>query len=291
MKKHRITGLIGTLVLHVLVLVFLLLVAISKPKMQEEGGVPVMLGNMEVAQGNADPYTLTDVDVLDEPQLPTETTVPEPVPETPVKSDMITQEDEPTIAVPKKETPKPTPKTEKVKKKPVQKEPVKPKEKTEAEKKAEAEKLAAEKKAAEQKAAAEAVAKKIAGAFGKGTQAGSKGTGTTGDGIQGSPTGNSSEGQSSGVGGYGSWDLNGRSLGSGGLPRPVYNVQEEGRVVVTITVNPAGQVIHTSINKRTNTANAALRKAAEDAARKARFNAVTGVNNQTGTITYYFKLK
>ena len=291
MKKHRITGLIGTLVLHVLVLVFLLLVAISKPKMQEEGGVPVMLGNMEVAQGNADPYTLTDVDVLDEPQLPTETTVPEPVPETPVKSDMITQEDEPTIAVPKKETPKPTPKTEKVKKKPVQKEPEKPKEKTEAEKKAEAEKLAAEKKAAEQKAAAEAAAKKIAGAFGKGTQAGSKGTGTTGDGIQGSPTGNSSEGQSSGVGGYGSWDLNGRSLGSGGLPRPVYNVQEEGRVVVTITVNPAGQVIHTSINKRTNTANAALRKAAEDAARKARFNAVTGVNNQTGTITYYFKLK
>ena len=291
MKKHRITGLIGTLVLHVLVLVFLLLVAISKPKMQEEGGVPVMLGNMEVAQGNADPYTLTDVDVLDEPQLPTETTVPEPVPETPVKSDMITQEDEPTIAVPKKETPKPTPKTEKVKKKPVQKEPVKPKEKTEAEKKAEAEKLAAEKKAAEQKAAAEVAAKKIAGAFGKGTQTGSKGTGTIDDGIQGSPTGNSSDGQSSGVGGYGTFDLNGRSLGSGGLPRPVYNVQEEGRVVVTITVNPAGQVIHTSINKRTNTANAALRKAAEDAARKARFNAVTGVNNQTGTITYYFKLK
>ena len=291
MKKHRITGLIGTLVLHVLVLVFLLLVAISKPKMQEEGGVPVMLGNMEMAQGNADPYTLTDVDVLDEPQLPTETTVPEPVPETPVKSDMITQEDEPTIAVPKKETPKPTPKTETVKKKPVQKEPVKPKEKTEAEKKAEAEKLAAEKKAAEQRAAAEAAAKKIAGAFGKGTQTGSKGTGATGDGIQGSPTGNSSEGQSSGVGGYGTFDLNGRSLGSGGLPRPVYNVQEEGRVVVTITVNPAGQVIHTSINKRTNTANAALRKAAEDAARKARFNAVSGVNNQTGTITYYFKLK
>ena len=291
MKKHRITGLIGTLVLHVLVLVFLLLVAISKPKMQEEGGVPVMLGNMEVAQGNSDPYTLTDVDILDEPQLPTEPTVPESVPEIPVKSEMITQEDEPTIAVPKKETPKPTPKIEKVKKKPVQKEPVKPKEKTEAEKKAEAERLAAEKKAAEQKAAAEAAAKRIAGAFGKGTQTGSKGTGATGSGIQGSPTGNSAEGQSTGVGGYGTFDLNGRSLGSGGLPRPIYNVQEEGRVVVTITVNPAGQVIHTSINKRTNTANAALRKAAEDAARKARFNAVSGVNNQTGTITYYFKLK
>ena len=30
---------------------------------------------------------------------------------------------------------------------------------------------------------------------------------------------------------------------------------------------------------------------AEDAAKKARFNAVDGVNNQTGTITYYFNLR
>ena len=291
MKKNKITGLVGTLVLHVILLVLLLLIVISKPKAQEEGGVPVMLGNMEMAQGNADPYTLTDVDILDEPQLPTEMSVPEPVPTPPVESEMITQEDEPTVAVPKKKTPKPAPKKEVVKKEKPKKEPVKPKEKTEAEKRAEAERLAAEKKAAEERAAAEAAAKRIAGAFGKGTQMGSKGTGTSGEGIQGSPTGNAAEGQSTGVGGYGTFDLNGRSLGPGGLPRPIYNVQEEGRVVVTITVNPAGQVIHTSINKRTNTANAALRKAAEDAARKARFNSVSGVNNQTGTITYYFKLK
>ena len=146
-------------------------------------------------------------------------------------------------------------------------------------------------KAAAEKAAAEAAAKKIAGAFGKGTQMGNKGTGTAGSGLEGSPTGNAAEGKSTGTGGYGTFDLNGRSLGSGGLPMPVYNVQDEGRVVVTITVNPAGQVISTSINKRTNTVNAALRKAAEEAARKARFNQVDGVNNQTGTITYYFKLK
>ena len=292
MKKTKITGWIGTLVLHAVLLILLLLIAISKPQVQEEGGVPVMLGNMEMAQGKADPYTLTDVDVLDEPQLPTEVSAPKPVPTPPVKEEMITQEDEPTIAVPKKKTPKPTPKQETVKKKETPKqEPVKPKEKTEAEKRAEAERLAAEKKAAEEKAAAEAAAKRIAGAFGKGTQMGSKGTAETGEGLQGSPTGNAAEGKTSGVGGYGTFDLNGRSLGPGGLPMPVYNVQEEGRVVVTITVNPAGQVIHTSINKRTNTANAALRKAAEDAARKARFNTVSGVNNQTGTITYYFKLK
>ena len=291
MKKNKVTGWLGTIVLHAVLLVLLFLISISKPKAQEEGGVPVMLGNMEVAQGSADPYTLTDVDILDDPQLPTEVSAPEPVPAPPVQSEMITQEDEPTVAVPKKETPKPAPKKEVVKKKETKKDPVKPKEKTEAEKRAEAERLAAEKKAAEERAAAEAAAKRIAGAFGKGTQMGSKGTSETGSGLQGSPTGNAAEGQSTGVGGYGTFDLNGRSLGPGGLPRPVYNVQEEGRVVVTITVNPAGQVIHTSINKRTNTANAALRKAAEDAARKARFNSVGGVNNQTGTITYYFKLK
>ena len=129
------------------------------------------------------------------------------------------------------------------------------------------------------------------GAFGKGSQMGSKGNAGSGTGVQGSPDGNASEGKTSGVGGYGTFDLNGRSLGAGGLPVPVYNVQDEGRVVVTIVVNPAGQVISTSINKRTNTVNPTLRKAAEEAARKARFNKVDGVNNQSGTITYYFKLK
>ena len=83
---------------------------------------------------------------------------------------------------------------------------------------------------------------------------GSKGD-TEGEGIQGSPTGNAPSGATSGTGGYGSFNLGGRSLGEGGLPRPVYNVQDEGRVVVTITVNPAGHVIATSINRQTNTVN------------------------------------
>ncbi len=275
MKKNKITGLIGTAVLHILLLILLLVIAIRRPQVQEEGGVPVMLGNTELSQGNADPYTLTDIDIMNEPEAPApDVSEPETVPPVEAKEEIITQTEEET---PKKDVPK--------------KEAVKPKEKTEAEKRAEAEKAAAEKKAAAERAAAEAAAKKIAGAFGKGTQMGNKGTGTTGSGLEGSPTGNSSEGKSGGVGGYGTFDLNGRSLGSGGLPMPVYNVQDEGRVVVTITVNPAGQVISTSINKRTNTVNASLRKAAEEAARKARFNQVDGVNNQTGTITYYFKLK
>lgn len=284
MKQNKITGIVGTIILHVVVLLLLLLLKLVAPEPQEEGGVPVMLGNTETAQGTDDPYSLTEVDVLPQP----ETSLPEPevAPEPEVKQPMITQDDEPSIVVKKEKS-----KTEKKKtetKKPVKvekpKQPVKPveqpKEKTEAEKRAEAE-----------RAAAQAAANKIAGAFGKGSQMGSKGNAGSDTGVQGSPDGNASEGKTSGVGGYGTFDLNGRSLGAGGLPVPVYNVQDEGRVVVTIVVNPAGQVISTSINKRTNTVNPTLRKAAEEAARKARFNKVDGVNNQSGTITYYFKLK
>lgn len=279
MKKNKVIGIVCTVVLHLLVLLLLFFLKLTVPAEQEEGGVPVMLGNTELAEGEADPYTLTEVDMMpsEEPSSPQEAA------EAPaVEQPMITQQDEPSLQV-KKETPKKeTPKKEQPKKTPVKTETKsvnKPKEKTEAEKRAEAE-----------KAAAQAAANKIAGAFGKGSQMGSKGN-ASGAGLQGSPTGNSSTGKTSGVGGYGTFDLNGRSLGSGNLPVPVYNVQDEGRVVVTIVVNPAGQVISTSINKRTNTVNPALRRAAEEAARKARFNAVDGVNNQSGTITYYFKLR
>lgn len=281
MKQSKVTGIIGTLAFHVLVLLLLFLFKLAVPEKQEEGGVPVMLGNTELAQGNSDPYTMTEVDIMPQP----ETSVPEPVqPEPEVEQPMITQTDEPSIQVKEEKPKQEKPKVEKPKKetpkKPVDKPAEKPKEKTEAEKRAEAE-----------KAAAEAAANKIAGAFGKGSQMGSKGNAASGSGVQGSTQGNASDGNTHGVGGYGTFDLNGRSLGPGGLPVPVYNVQDEGRVVITIVVNPAGQVISTSINKRTNTVNPALRKAAEEAARKARFNSVDGVNNQSGTITYYFKLK
>lgn len=266
--------------MHALVVVLLVLFRLAVPEKQEEGGVPVLMGNTDLAQGGADPYTMTEVDVMPQPQ-PEAQSVVEPQPE--VDRPMITQQDEPSLKV-KEEKSVEKKKTEAKEVKTPEKSPEKkveaPKEKTEAEKRAEAE-----------KAAAEAAANKIAGAFGKGAQMGSKGTAASGSGVQGRADGNSTTGGMVGMGGYGTFDLNGRSLGQGGLPVPVYNVQEEGRVVVTIVVSPAGKVISTSINKRTNTVNPALRKAAEDAARKARFNTVDGPDNQSGTITYYFRLR
>lgn len=275
-KKGEYIGILGALLVHVAVIALLIWITFTVPQPEEEGGIPVMMGDVLASAGHSDP-SLVDVDVMPQEEIPQAEPVAEPEP---VEQEMITQTEEESVAIPpktepKKETPKP--------KKP---------EKTDAEKAAEAKKLAEEKAERERKAAAEAARKRVAGAFGKGAKMDdSKGDSSQGKGTEGSKDGNSSSGAKTGVGGYGTFDLSGRSIGEGGLPRPVYNVQEEGRVVVSITVNPAGQVIATSIHRQTNTVNAALRKAAEDAAKKARFNAVEGVTNQTGTITYYFNLK
>ena len=286
-KKGEFVGALGALLVHVAVIALLILVSFTVPQPDEDaGGVPVMMGNVDAASGFDDP-SLVDVDIMDEDAAaPAET-----APELPSEQDLLTQTEEETVTLkpkteePKKETVKPK---EVVK----PKEPVKKPEKTEAEKAAEAKRLAEEKAERERKAAEEAAKKKVANAFGKGAQmGGSKGTSASGTGTEGSKDGNSSTGAKTGTGGYGTFDLGGRSLGTGSLPKPVYNVQEEGRVVVNITVNPAGQVISTSISPQTNTVNSALRKAAEDAAKKARFNTIDGVNNQTGTITYYFNLR
>lgn len=286
-KKGEYIGALGALLVHVAVIALLILVSFTVPQPDEDaGGVPVMMGNVESARGFDDP-SLVDVDVLDEDAAaPAET-----APELPSEQDLLTQTEEETVTLkpkteePKKETVKPKEVTK-------PKEPVKKPEKTEAEKAAEAKRLAEEKAERERKASEEAARKRVSGAFGKGAQMeGNKGTSASGTGTEGSKEGNSSTGAKTGTGGYGTFDLGGRSLGTGSLPKPAYNVQEEGRVVVNITVNPAGQVISTGINPQTNTVSSALRKAAEDAAKKARFNTVEGVTNQTGTITYYFNLR
>jgi TonB family protein len=275
-RKEKLVGLLGTLIVHGIVFLLLWLLFIRASVPQAESGVPVLLGSELLAQGDGDKFEMTEVDVQ---PIPQEISSQPENNFSPTGEKILSQDIEETIAIePKKEEKK----EEKVTpSQPAEKNaPEQPKEKTEAELRAEAE-----------RAAAEAAARSIAGAFGKGNSMENRGEAETGKGIQGSTEGNSETGKPTGVGGYGSFDLNGRTLGEGGLPRPEYNVQDEGRVVVTIIVNPAGQVVSADIHRRTNTVNATLRKAALDAARKARFNAVNGVNNQSGTITYYFKLK
>ena len=155
------------------------------------------------------------------------------------------------------------------------------------------EEIEAKKRAEAERLAAERAAQQMASAFGKGFEMGSKGTAEEApeEGTQGTQEGVAGADKAVGIGVQGTFDLNGRSISGSGLPVPVNTVQDEGRVVVNITVNPAGQVIATSINRRTNTVNPDLRKAAEDAAKRARFNVIDGVDEAHGTITYYFKLR
>ena len=90
------------------------------------------------------------------------------------------------------------------------------------------------------------------------------------------------------------WSLDGRSIvGNGGRPVMPTRVPDiRGTVVVEITVNAAGQVIDAKVRLRgTNVVDSALRDAAVKAARKTRFNALGGVPDQKGTITYHFDVK
>lgn len=90
------------------------------------------------------------------------------------------------------------------------------------------------------------------------------------------------------------WSLDGRSIvGNGGRPVMPTRVPDiRGTVVVEITVNAAGQVTNAEVRLRgTNVVDSKLRSAALQAARKTRFNAVGGVPDQKGTITYHFDVK
>ena len=74
----------------------------------------------------------------------------------------------------------------------------------------------------------------------------------------------------------------------GSLPKPTFNVNANGKVVVRITVNGNGQVIAAEPTSGTTISNQTVRSAAVEAAKKARFAVKEGAGNVTGTITYYF---
>ena len=135
---------------------------------------------------------------------------------------------------------------------------------------------------ARKKKEAEAIAKaqQMGNLFGK-----TEGTNTEGDGSsqgagqKGNPIGH-------GTSGGNNWSLSGRGL-RGTLPQPSNNFRQEGKVVVEIRVNAAGQVISATV-KGGDVSDKQTQQLALDAARKAKFT--EGDHDQIGTITYIFKL-
>jgi TonB family protein len=87
-------------------------------------------------------------------------------------------------------------------------------------------------------------------------------------------------------------NLSGRSV-VGGFPLPAYTIQKNGKVVVEVSVNQDGKVIKaTATGKGSTVQDAALWKAAEEAAMKAKFDVKKDAPiYQIGTITYVFNLE
>ena len=258
-EKEKIVGMIGTAIFAMLLFLLLYFTVFDLNTPPEElGGIPVMFGTVEDAFGLYEP-PMTEV-------LPEPSRSPEVPPYSP-NEPMIAQESEPTIDVQ------------------AQREEEERRARLAEERRRQE---LAEQQRREQEAKKREINQQMSGLFGEGS--GSRGQ-TEGEGTQGVSTGNATVGASSGIGGIGSYDLGGRSLGRGGRVQPSYTVNDYGTVVVNITVDPAGNVIHAEIGRGTNTPSTSLRSEALRAAKSTKFNAINSANNQQGTITYRFNLK
>ena len=264
--KEEIAGMIGAAIFMVLLLVILLFSYFTLANPSDElGGIPVMFGNMEDAGGYEEP-PMVDITPQQVEEVPTPDSRPSETP-------LIAQTDEASIAI------------EEQKRKEEEEKERQEQARREEERRRQAE---AERKRREEEARRQAINQQMSGLFGEATNA-NRGE-TEGSGTQGVSTGSSDQGATSGKGGIGSYDLGGRSVGSGGLKQPKYTVDEYGTVVVNITVDPRGNVISAEIGRGTNTGNTSLRQEAIKAARDTKFNAISTPNNQQGTITYKFNL-
>lgn len=283
-QKDNMISLGATVGFHLLIILALILYTLDlTPIMrqtEELEGIPVMFGNVPDAFGDDEPFgrgngdvgaqEATSPNVVEDPIPMVENTTKNVKPTvTNAEKSPVTQDLEETVAI--KEAKK---KAEEQRQRDAE----------EQRKKAEADRVA------QQEAAKKGqINNQMAGLFGNGTGSGSRGN-THGTGTQGVPTGNASYGATSGVGGWGSFNLGGRSLGSGGLAKPTYSENDYGTVVVDIIVNAKGDVVEAIIGKGTNTPNTNLRNEAIRAAKRTKFNAVSAVTNQKGTITYKFNL-
>ncbi|MDH6342079.1 TonB family protein [Parabacteroides sp. PFB2-12] len=274
LTKENTYSLIGTLVFHLIVFLILWFTVLKTVIPQEEEGILVNFGNLNTAAGTFEPrYT---------GETPTEPVIPPPTPVTPSQSqqeELITQDLEESIALNAKQEEERKKEEERKRREAEERERLRREE-------AERQRLAEEKRKKE-----EEISNRISGAFGMGSTEGtSQGNAATGTGNQGNPFGNSDQGANEGVGGWGSFDLKGRSIGAGGLQRPSYNANVEGKIVIDIVVDPRGNVIDARTGKGTTIENASIRQSAIEAARRTKFNAIQGLDNQSGTITYKYNL-
>jgi TonB family protein len=323
-RKHK-RGFIGTIIFHIIVLVLLILFGFITPlPLPGEEGILVNFGDSETglgeiepspAESEAAPVQPVQQEEKEEVAPPPVTSPPKPQPKpAAAKEAAMTQDFEKTAAIDAAENKK---RIEEKKEKDLLEEQrraeVKEAERiknAEAEKirKAEAEKIAkaeADRKAKEEQqrkidaanARAQVFASKGTGSGGKGTGEGKSQGVTFPGGNQGVPTGDPNSnnygqgGSGSGNQGSGpSFSLAGRSASS--LPKPKYPGEDQGVVVVKITVDKNGNVTSAEPGTRgTTIMSQKFWEEAKQAALKAKFNTDNNAQAyQQGTITYRFVL-
>lgn len=316
LKEHR-AGLIGSIIIHAVILILLMLFGFFTPlPLPGEEGILVNFGDMETGFGAEEPAPSESAPLKNREEVQATS---KPLPSTPAqqtpapveKEALLTQEYEKTIALDaakKKAEAKKAKETEAerlLKEKRIQ-EQLEKQQREETERLRQAEILRQQReeeqrlaRAAEEQRKVGEISNRAKNAFGgngKGT-ADSRSTSqgaTYGGGNQGSSEGAANAtkygpGNSSGNGP--SYSLDGRSGVS--LPKPVYTENEDGIVVVQITVDKNGIVTKAEPGvKGSNTANPRLIAAARKAALLARFNAdPNAAAFQVGTITYRFVLE
>jgi outer membrane biosynthesis protein TonB len=299
-SQHK-RGIIGTIIVHGVVLVVLLVFGFFTPlPLPGEEGIMVNFGNSENGLGEEEPApgeiqsepAIQEEKVTEPANVPVPPKVETPKPK-PVKEEVMTQDLEKTAAI------------EAAKKKADEKKRQEELEKQRIEKERLAEiarqKAAEEaerKRKAEEQAKLNAIndrAKNVFGGGGKGA-ADSKSTGqgvTYQGGNQGNQNGEAgvnNYGQGGGVGNGISYSLGGWSAQS--LPKPDYPGNEEGIVVVQVSVDKNGNVIKAEAGVKGSTSiDPQLLAAAKSAALKAKFNVDQNAPAvQQGTITYRFVL-
>lgn len=314
-SEHK-AGFIGSIVTHIVVLLLLLFFGFFTPlPLPGEEGILVNFGDSETGFGAEEPAPSETAPIIDQEEKKTETKTPPPPPVKKVtapveKEALMTQDLEKTVALEsaKKKIEAKKAKDleeEKILKEKRRQEQLEKNQQIESDRLRQAE-IARQKKEEEQKLALAAAeqrkageinnrAKNAFGGNGKGT-ADSKSTGqgvTYGTGNQGTADGSANVdkyGPGRGSGNGTSYSLEGRDGIS--LPKPNYPGNEEGIVVVQVTVDKNGAVTKAEPGvKGSNTANPELIAAARKAAMQARFNADPNASAfQIGTITYRFVL-
>lgn len=273
-QSHIIAG-AGTIVLLLLLLLLLFKISMHAPIQLEDEGIVITLGEADEGGGMPDALPMTDAIT----QVEQQPAAPLPAPAQPSQNELMVQEDEESLALSQQNE-------EDLKRQAEEEELIRKQKEEEA--RQEAERIAREKALAEQKAKEQQAidkANQLAALFG---QAGSS-EGANAENATANPAATSKGnpvGKSFGQVDGNMWSLQGRSVKT--MPKPSTDFLEQGKVVVSIRVDKAGNVVAASIGDGTTISDRYTQQLALDAARRAKFT--EGDKEQIGSITYNFKL-